>query len=1412
MMAETITFNINDYKFSDDSLTISYKEKAYKKYQFEVTTDVVYQEFLFNGKYADAITISSYDSVLIKPDLDIAYFENPIPQIGIKFPRTPLNVGAKGFKRHAGFSILELNPFFVYNDSLFFISNVEFEFTNFKEQSYKYSKDQLYGKLDLLIITKNEFQDNFSIYMDFKIKQGYKTLIKTTEEIYLEYPGESEAIKIRNYIKDKYINNDLEYVIIGGGYSIVPVGKALPYVSDETGEIFTDSFYSKLDGDPDLNKNGVYFESADSPDYYEDVYVGRFPGNNEEEISAIINKNINYYSSERGFRASFNNSLFLLGMNVHQEGDGQYLCNNIKTEFSTETFILDSIYEEETTGFSKDTIMANFNRGYNFVYSQSHGDVHVIRQADYDFKIWSDDILNLSAVSGLYYIGACESGSIGQDSFSRKAMINHSGGCTTYIGSSGEEFTGNSYNFNAYFFRQINRNKDYGHSLADAKIVLGNISANGNGKYLSHTYLLQGDPSNRPFLKEPNNIGISSVSPFKKGNGSVSISLDTQPLDTLYVTLTDGENILSVKKTLSKDFVIDYENIILDSVYLNYYSQECFLTTIGYSTVPAEEISFNVEDITVTDENASGIVECGENFGFNFKFLLNSNPAGIDSLVAKVTGSSNSGISIINGQKRFRLPASGSYLNIGAFSINYFTAANEVPDSVAVTDLIITKKDGTVLYSDKIYVPYSVPYMKMRSYNISENTLHPEFINPKKGTINTAKIDLLEISRSGPSTDVLRSDIKSSVTLRKITGYKIVTDSVDFVIDSSKTYQFMITINGNKIYYSNEFGFNERIPEEIFLYADYSPGKIGIEWIDPFMDISGVNIYSSKDSSFTGASSKNFELVSGSEFSYEYEEDDPVYTKIAFVDSSGYEFCISKTVRTDPVGLYGGNTYKIAPFQLYNPVLVEGKLIANSQNSSIAGIYTNGVPINDSGMIHTAAVEGFSTEGRQGFAVGDVNSDGVLDMVNYSYSMGDSVLVKVVDLSDGTILAQRKIYGFIMENAPVLVNADSDSDLEILISVFKGELGGTPASGSYVYMLDYDQGVLNMVPGFPIYSFASNWTIHSPSLLDLNQDGSKELIFNCGTKIFVYNPLVPSKIIEYSLPKTIQTSLSYCDIDEDCDIEIFALTESYGTYGKLFCYNFNGSTLTEKSGTSGGLDVDMKVSGFYDLTPPVSFADIDDDGQTEIIVLTASKLYIYSKTFTNFGSFPVSLDPRVTTNNMSAPAIADLDGDSTLDVLFMDANNRIWCYSGASGSLLSGFPLKLNDIDRIEMTAPAVADLDGDGDLEFAFGVRDGVMVVYDYPAQTSGRPVFDNYRGDLQNSGLFQPLVPSSPENISINFTGSDAYISWDAVQNAVSYQIYSSSDPYGTFVYEGETTSTDYIVVNPAENKKFFYIKAVR
>jgi hypothetical protein len=1396
LFSETITFDINDYTISDDVRTVKYKDKTYRDFRFfGMVFPIVFSEVRFEGQYANGIEISSTDYQLVEPDLGLNV------QTDRRYPYYPVYIGARGIKRHGGFSVVELNPFFVRNDSLFFVSSLDYELTDYRtyDPPIEFNKGD-YSKIDMAIITSAELSGVFETYRDFKTKQGFVTEIKTVEEIFAEYPGESDVLKIRNYIKDKYLSNDLEYVIIGGGYKIVPVGRAMPYVSTLTGNIYTDAIYSQLDGDPDSNANGYNFEVEDEADYYPDVYVGRFPVNNIEEAVSVVNKTIEYYSSSRNYRTGFNTSAFFAGFRVKSGYDGKEWCDYAKEEFP-QTFTLDTLYEGISPDFGRDALITGLNSGYNFLYSQSHGDFHTIRQIDNDFKVWSDDILSLTGVSGLYLIGACKPGTYSEDSFSRKAMINPDGGCVNYIGSSDWEYPDISYKFNAYFFKELMSGRSYGKSFAQARIVYSDIDSisseiTGNAKFMAHAFSIQGDPSNKPFLREPKTINISSIGSIKKGKYTVNGTFSTTPNDTVYITLSSGTEILAKTKVKGSTFGLSYDNLVSDSVTVSYHSQESFLRTYKYPVVTSNDLELEISGVAPSDTNGSGIIEHAEDFGIKFTLKIIANPSFTDSLRAKITSVNHSGISVLSDSVKFKVPKPGVSTVFDLFEMSFYSIDSLVSDSVAVIDIELQKLTGTVVHSEKLFIPVSVPYLKLESYKRLGSTFKPRLINPTKGSINDALISLYEA--------------KNPISVVNLSGYSDFYDSLEFQVDTTKTYSMSFQINGDKIYLSDLISFSDPGTGSLKLYGDHSIGKINLEWECTYPDVKGYNVYTSTDLNFSNALKRNFELINSRSFSFDNTGYEPVYAKFAPVDQNGYEFALSDIVAIEPFGLYGTGTFKVADFELYNPVFTAGKLITATKNSAASGINSDGTLINGTGVIHQPTAEGFyGVSDMQGYAVGDVTGDGNDNMVNYLYKMGDSTLVKVIDLETGLITAQRTVYGFVMENAPVLADHDGDGALEILMSVFNGNIGGTP-SGSYVYMLKYDNGILDIASGYPLYSSASSYYVHSPSVVDMNNDGTRELIFDNGTKILVYNFETGAYITEYVMPKLVQTSLSFCDFDDDGNREMFVLTDSYGSYGKMFGFSFDGSILSEIPAIYGGINVDMKTSAFNDLTPPVNFADIDNDGDTEIIVLTASKLYIFDDQFGNYPSFPVTLDPRITKNNSSPASLADFDGDGYLDILFTDANYRVWCYSGYSGGLLSGFPVKINDMKRNELNSMAVADMDSDGTLEFAVGVNDGIIVVYDYPFMSSDRSIYDNYRGDLHNSGIFGFLT--APQNVSVSFSGYDMTISWDAVPSVSSYHIYSSDDPYSNFVYEGETITTSYTIYSVSESKKFYYVKAVK
>ena len=68
---------------------------------------------------------------------------------------------------------------------------------------------------------------------------------------------------------------------------------------------------------------------------------------------------------------------------------------------------------------------------------------------------------------------------------------------------------------------------------------------------------------------------------------------------------------------------------------------------------------------------------------------------------------------------------------------------------------------------------------------------------------------------------------------------------------------------------------------------------------------------------------------------------------------------------------------------------------------------------------------------------------------------------------------------------------------------------------------------------------------------------------------------------------------------------------------------------------------------------------------------------------------------------------------------------------------------------------------------------------------------------------------APDVPSNVITSVSGTDLIVSWNPVTGATSYDIYSSSAPYGTFTFLTNVTTSQY-VAQYTETKKFYYIIA--
>lgn len=70
-------------------------------------------------------------------------------------------------------------------------------------------------------------------------------------------------------------------------------------------------------------------------------------------------------------------------------------------------------------------------------------------------------------------------------------------------------------------------------------------------------------------------------------------------------------------------------------------------------------------------------------------------------------------------------------------------------------------------------------------------------------------------------------------------------------------------------------------------------------------------------------------------------------------------------------------------------------------------------------------------------------------------------------------------------------------------------------------------------------------------------------------------------------------------------------------------------------------------------------------------------------------------------------------------------------------------------------------------------------------------------------------PVTPAVPANITTSIVSGNVYVNWDDSADATSYDVYSSTTPYGTFALLTNVTASEY-TYTPTATKMFFYVVA--
>jgi hypothetical protein len=305
-------------------------------------------------------------------------------------------------------------------------------------------------------------------------------------------------------------------------------------------------------------------------------------------------------------------------------------------------------------------------------------------------------------------------------------------------------------------------------------------------------------------------------------------------------------------------------------------------------------------------------------------------------------------------------------------------------------------------------------------------------------------------------------------------------------------------------------------------------------------------------------------------------------------------------------------------------------------------------------------------------------------------------------------------------NAPALADVDGDGDRDLLVGVLGGAFNAASSARANLWYLERTGP----------QSFARRATAFLGSL-DVGAEASPALV----------------------------------DLDGDADLDLVVgnkVEPSDPNTAALHVYENRGTTSAPSFHAAGRLP----VTGHHHMVP--AFGDLDDDGDPDLVVGTWRDALLY---YRNDGS---SREPsfvladsalvKLTRGSYATPALADLDGDGDLDLLAGESSGALNVWRNVGTATVPRFELLSDEFGGLSAgrrSAPAAGDVDGDGDVDLVLGGESGAMLFPNgsgagdpqFPTEPSARfrlpPLVAPALGDLDGDGDLDLVVGTTSGGI---------------------------------------------------------------
>lgn len=355
-------------------------------------------------------------------------------------------------------------------------------------------------------------------------------------------------------------------------------------------------------------------------------------------------------------------------------------------------------------------------------------------------------------------------------------------------------------------------------------------------------------------------------------------------------------------------------------------------------------------------------------------------------------------------------------------------------------------------------------------------------------------------------------------------------------------------------------------------------------------------------------------------------------------------------------------------------------------------------------------------------------------------------------------------------NAPVLYDLDGDGKLEIIAAGLDQRLYVFAADGS-------DWGPYPIVVCHPETCEDYGYRIiASPTVGDVDGDGDGDIAIGTNEAVDGGGAAVsylfdgPSATLLDGWPLEVRgtlgevallpligeghpSSLAMADLDGDGDLEL----ANPIMMGQGDPVHHDASTALDLgfASSSFGADSNADVVAMVQAIANPSFGDLDGDGAPDLVLGGATTDYLLSVPVSMWVDYQHAVGawsgatgemlvgwPRQIEDLqfLLAPAIADIDGDGDNDAIYGSAGYVLYAWD-AAGNIVDGWP---KFTGQWIMGSPAVGDIDGDGLLEVVTTTREGWIFAWDTTGSAAGKVEWQSMRHDAQNTGNYETPLDS--------------------------------------------------------------------